>query len=286
MNAIQCVSRNGREALERILQAAGQHLLICAPFIKSVEMSRIIQTLQKKTGFRDMSVRLITDLRPESILGGSLDIQAITDLFDAGCNVSVTALSRVHAKVYLADTRIVWITSANLTTSALDRNFEYGMLIEQPAIVTNVIDDLDAYARLGSPATRLQVQNYATTVEVLQAEYGRYRQITETRLRRRFREQLEKVTIESLRLQIGTRSAHGVFADAITYLLRSGPMTTKTMHPQIQILLPELCDDQSDRVIDGKHFGKLWKHHVRTAQQHLKRNGTIVYEDGLWRLSA
>lgn len=58
------------------------------------------------------------------------------------------------------------------------------------------------------------------------------------------------------------------------------------MHPRIQALLPDLCDDQTDRVIDGKHFGKLWKHHVRSAQQHLKRAGIITYKGGLWVLTA
>lgn len=279
---MELVARNGRETLNKVLNAASRQLLICSPFIKSVEMARLIETLHTKTNFDRLSVHLITDIRPDSILDGALDIQALLDLFDSGCNVAITALARVHAKVYLADTSTVWVTSANLTTSALDYNYEYGVLIEDPPIASQIRDDMSSYAKIGSVATRLQVQTYAQTVEALRGEYDTYRRAVEPRFRQRFRERLDQVTIDALRLQVGTRSAHAVFADAITYLLRTGPMTTKALQPQIQALLPDLCDDQQDRIIDGKHFGKLWKHHVRTAQQHLKRNGLITYKDGLW----
>jgi hypothetical protein len=52
-------------------------------------------------------------------------------------------------------------------------------------------------------------------------------------------------------------------------------MPTAELHPLIQRIHPDLCDDSVDRVIDGKHFGKKWKHAVRTAQQHLKKIGKV-----------
>src|SRR5439155_17780103 len=115
---------------------------------------------------------------------------------------------------------------------------------------------LNSYSKLGSVATRLQVQNYASAVEALRKDYELHRRASEQTFRRRFQERLEEASIEALRLQVGTRSAHAVFADAITFLLRSGPLSTAAMHPQIQALLPDLCDDRYDRVIDGTHFGK------------------------------
>jgi hypothetical protein len=62
-------------------------------------------------------------------------------------------------------------------------------------------------------------------------------------------------------------------------------MATEQMHPLIQAIHPDLCDDSIDRVIDGKRFGKKWKHAVRTAQQQLKKRGVVKYEEGLWRLA-
>jgi hypothetical protein len=37
--------------------------------------------------------------------------------------------------------------------------------------------------------------------------------------------------------------------------------------------LPDLCDDSVELVIHCERFGKAWKHHVRNAQQNLKRGG-------------
>lgn len=281
---MQLISREGRHTLNKVLDAANQRLLICAPFITSMEMTRVIEKLKAKDGFSRMSVDLITDLRPNSILGGSLHIQALLDLLDAGCEAKVTTLPRVHAKVYLADASMAWITSANLTTSALEHNLEYGVFVEESSAAEKIMCDMNDYAQLGSVTTRAQVQSYATVVEALRTDYELHRRNSEAKFRRQFRERLEAASIEAIRLQVGDRSAHAVFADAIIFLLRSGPMTTIEMHPKIQVLLPELCDDQRDRIIDGRHFGKLWKHHVRTAQQYLKRAGKIGYENGAWNL--
>ena len=61
-------------------------------------------------------------------------------------------------------------------------------------------------------------------------------------------------------------------------------MRTEELHPLVQLLHPDLCDDSVDRVIDGEHFGKKWKHYVRNAQQYLKRNGEIQFDGSRWHL--
>jgi hypothetical protein len=78
-----------------------------------------------------------------------------------------------------------------------------------------------------------------------------------------------------------------VFEKTILYFLkREGPMTTRQLHPLVQSVHPDLCDDSVDRVIDGQHFGKKWKHLVRIAQSHLKLKGMIVLQNGLWMVGA
>lgn len=61
-------------------------------------------------------------------------------------------------------------------------------------------------------------------------------------------------------------------------------LRTEELHPLIQLLHPDLCDDSVDRVIDGVHFDKKWKHCVRNAQQYLKRNGEIQFDGSRWHL--
>lgn len=62
-------------------------------------------------------------------------------------------------------------------------------------------------------------------------------------------------------------------------------MATIELEQQIKAILPDMCDDKVDRVIDGVHFGKLWKHDVRNAQQYLKRNGQIKSDGIKWALA-
>ena len=61
-------------------------------------------------------------------------------------------------------------------------------------------------------------------------------------------------------------------------------MSTVELHPKVQKLLPDLCDDSVELVIDGQHFGKRWKHAVRNAQQYLKLHGQIVFDGKRWSL--
>jgi hypothetical protein len=59
-------------------------------------------------------------------------------------------------------------------------------------------------------------------------------------------------------------------------------LMTVTLHDLIEQIHPDLCDNSVDRIIDGKRFGKKWKHAVRTAQQQLKRKGLVTIENGAW----
>lgn len=89
-----------------------------------------------------------------------------------------------------------------------------------------------------------------------------------------------------LRNRIQGRTINSIFAKTIKYLLETkGPLSTRELNPFIQSLYPDICDDTIDRVIDGQHFGKKWKHFVRSAQQYLKKKGTIYLKEGKWHLA-
>ena len=76
---------------------------------------------------------------------------------------------------------------------------------------------------------------------------------------------------------------HTVFARTILYLLgQHGAQTTVQLHRMVEAIHPELCDNTIDRVIDGRRFGKKWKHAVRTAQQQLKKRGLVRYMGTNW----
>ena len=82
-----------------------------------------------------------------------------------------------------------------------------------------------------------------------------------------------------------TASITAKFADAVKYILkRNGPLPTTEIHPLVQELMPEWCDDDVERIIKGTSFGRKWKHQVRNAQVQLRREGVVVLEEGRWRL--
>jgi phosphatidylserine/phosphatidylglycerophosphate/cardiolipin synthase-like enzyme len=44
----------------------------------------------------------------------------------------------LHAKAVVVDDEVVFVTSANLTEAALDRNIELGLLVRDPALAASV----------------------------------------------------------------------------------------------------------------------------------------------------
>lgn len=139
----------------------------------------------------------MTNLYPDSLIDGSLDIGALVWLCEQVPGTTVRHLRYLHAKAYLADEHTAIVTSANLTNGGLCRNRELGVAITDPEGVRDIADDLREYGNLG-------------------------------------------------------------------------------------VLVP---DDEVDRVIGGRAFGKRWKHDIRNAQQQLKRDGSIVLQNRKWGLA-
>jgi len=90
-----------------------------------------------------------------------------------------------------------------------------------------------------------------------------------------------------IRIRVEGRSVNAIFSRTLLYLLSSSPMTTIQLNMLVQQINPDLCDDTLDRVIDGVHYGKKWKHQVRGAQVSLARQGRIAYDKAtrLWQIT-
>jgi phosphatidylserine/phosphatidylglycerophosphate/cardiolipin synthase-like enzyme len=228
----------------------------------------------------------ITDLSPANVCQRSTDPCALRLLGDHAANTVLRHLPGVHAKVYIADEDVAIVTSANLTAAGLYRNFEYGVELRSDPLTGGIKRDVLEYGALGADVPPDQLEVYCHAAEELHSLFDEQRRSIRREIRRRFEESFRDAEDRLIRLRLAGGPIHTVFARTIEYLLRShGPMTTENMHPMIKMIHPDLCDDSVDRVIDGKRFGKKWKHAVRTAQQQLKKRGVVCYEDGLWRLA-
>jgi hypothetical protein len=273
-----------RGHLETLFDSATEELLVASPFIKTREAEWVCNRLARNGRDKTVHLQVLTDVRSANVLGGSLDIAALRILNSGLKRSEIINVPRLHAKVYVADESCAIITSANLTPSGLGSNLEYGIGINDATIVRDVRHDLQLYATLGNRLTLETIGELEKVSDELRSEYKAVEKSAERRVRQKFNQALRHADTQFLRAQVGSRSAHGLFADAMLYLLSFGPMSTREIHVKLKHLLPELCDDSTELVINGQTFGKKWKHVVRNAQVFLRRAGRIVRHEKGWAL--
>jgi hypothetical protein len=214
-----------------------------------------------------------------------MDLHALLELGASLPGFELTHLPSVHAKVYVADSKMAIVTSGNLTRPGLSGNVEYGVALTDEGIVGEVRSDLENYATLGAKISMADVESLSVEMVELRDLFQREQTSVRDRARRAFKEKLESTHVRLLRYRIKGKTTHAIFSEAIRFLLAKGPLRTEDLHPLVQLLHPDLCDDSVDRVIDGEHFGKKWKHYVRNAQQYLKRHGEIRFDGARWHLT-
>jgi hypothetical protein len=218
------------------------------------------------------------------MLTGSSDPEAFLDLAREIPNFHLTHLPGLHAKVYIADTRMAVITSGNLTHSGLRGNVEYGVKLSDQTVVRTIRKDFEDFDSLGAVISMQGLGTLAAEMQDLKAAFSEAQKSMRKEARKIFEHSLDKVNVQLLRQRVKGKSTHSIFEETLKVLLSKGPLTTVEIQPRVQALHPDLCDDSIDRTIDGVNFGKRWKHYVRTAQQHLKKRGEIAFDGGRWSL--
>ncbi len=268
-----------KDALLEIVHSATDTLFVVAPYIKQYGVHLL---LEHGSGWR---VKVLTNLSLGNVAGNGYDLDALL-LLGERYPITVSSLGKLHAKVYVADEKIALLTSANLTYGGLQGNYEYGVLLRDKRIVRELVQDLNAYFELGNVFDRaglMLLQDEVERLKTLQRELQKTPEAQE--LRKAMSERENRVKEELLRNRARGKSINAVLSETLIYLLRArGALSTAELHPLIQEIHPDICDDTIDRVINGQHFGKKWKHMVRNAQQHLKSRGTIALIEGKWQL--
>jgi len=270
------------EGFNSLVSCAKGSLILCSPFIGAGPCCTVVETSRGwADGFR---LFVLTDLSRDNMLSGATDVEAITSVVRAFPATEIRFLPSLHAKVYVADDTEAVVTSANMTYSGLARNFEYGVRFLEPPVVRQIRQDVVEYAALGSPIDRSQLEAFVRITLELRDMRKTAEKTLRNSFRREFDKKLREAEEEIIRARVAGRPSHTIFAEAIRHILRSGPFSTQDLHRAVRQIHPDLCDDTVERIIDGKHFGKKWKHAVRTAQQHLKKRGDIELVGGRWRM--
>lgn len=269
------------DALRNLLVRAQESLFVAVPFVKAYGVALLRESVP-----HEVPITFLTNLSLDNISGAGFDVGALLNLWDT-FSLSVSSLEKLHAKVYIADRKEAFLTSANLTRGGLRENYEYGIVLRDQRLVTAMLADMNAYFQLGNILEREAVELLARdALEIQRLREALASSPASRELKLALAQKEEQMQTTLLRNRVRGRTINAIFAETIRYLLHArGPLSTKELHTLIQDIHPDICDDTIDRVINGQHFGKKWKHLVRNAQQYLKRTGTIVLEDGKWRLA-
>jgi hypothetical protein len=270
------------ESYEAFARAIRQSALLVSPFITREPLERLTSLLNNQTLPK---IRIVTNLSVDNLLQRSTDVNAIAAFCRSVPTTTVRHLPGLHAKVYIADNTLAIVTSANLTAQGLNQNYEYGIEITDASLVAQISEDLKTYSDLGSEVTLLELDQLAEISQDLYEQQIRMLTSSRRALRQEFDRRVEAAHEALMHLRAKPReSTNAIFSRTIVYLLRNGPLSTQQLHPLIQDIHPDICDDSIDRIINGVHFGKRWKHMVRSAQQSLKSQEIIRLDYEKWHL--
>ena len=279
---VSLIGRGWRSHLSELIGNAQESLLIAAPYIKRNEANWVRELLPS-----GVSITTLSHVQVDAVGSAALDIDALRLLADVTPESSVYALPALHAKVYVADEVTAIVTSGNLTRAGLDTNLEYGAILRAPELVQKVRSDMRSLSQLGSPISADVFDSLLPLEESIREARANVIDSATEVAKARFEEILREARPALASIQVGTRTANAVFSEAIIYVLADGTArSTSTIADAVKQLLPDLCDDDEELVINGQRFGKAWKHRLRNAQQYLKNSGRISYNNATkdWRL--
>ena len=265
-----------------ILKRTEKELFISSPFINVAGVKILSNSIQIKSSINIS----LTNLTSQNIINRTTEPTALLELYKLFNQVRISSLGKLHAKVYIIDNEIGIVTSANLTSGGLINNFEYGILIDDKNVISIIKEDMLKYYSLGNIFNKNLLEKINKKSEKLyKIKYETDDLIKDTKLARLLKKAAETIDSEILKNRIKGRTINAIFSDTIIFILKKkGSLNTDNLHLIIQSIHPDICDDSIDRVIEGQHFGKKWKHLVRSAQQSLKREGLINLKGGKWSL--
>lgn len=273
-----------KPAFDEFAKSITSECLICSPYITFGPVKLLVYAMAEKKLSKEVPITILTDISLRTLVQGATDISALLYLFENHHNVSVTYLPRIHAKVYISDRASAIVTSANFTDGGQTKNFEYGVRINDSTVVQRIQNDIDEYKNLGAIVTSAQLKEIQGQVESVRKTIRVEQKIITQKIQLESRKLERGVEDNLIRVRVKHKSINSIFSETLLYLLSQKPMSTEELHVLVKDIHIDLCDDTFDRIIDGKHFGKLWKHQVRNAQVTLRKAGLIVYdkESHLW----
>ena len=120
-----------------LVSQSRKSIRITSPFVKYDMCVELTQA--NRNGSK---IELITCFKFGNVYSNALDISALEHiLYNNGI---VKNFPKLHSKMYIFDDEKAIITSGNLTTGGLVKNFEYGILLWERSIIDEVVSDFNS----------------------------------------------------------------------------------------------------------------------------------------------
>ena len=150
--SVRLVDRGWDKEFDSALHVNSSSLRIICPFIK-------LGALQNLLDKNPRSIQVITRFNLADFAAGVSDVASLQALLNA--DARVRGMRNLHAKMYLFGDRRAIITSCNLTTAALTRNYELGLIAENKALIVKCQEYFDElWNGAGEDLTQAQVDDW------------------------------------------------------------------------------------------------------------------------------
>lgn len=212
------LSRRWSNIFKEILKRTNYELVISSPYLSNTGIKFIIDNLNP--AFREIGhVSLITDLSPMNIYHGATDPKSIKLLMQSIEKVHLWHLPSLHAKVYISDDTDAIVTSGNLTSGGLFRNFEYGVTLTEERTVRLIKNDIRLFSELGAKISYEDIIEYCYVSDEIKKTYTQKEETTEKTISAKFKKIIEQANDKLIKLRLAEGAPHTVFEKTIDLIL-------------------------------------------------------------------
>lgn len=131
--SITIIKNPWRNKFIELVKSATKSIQITSPYVKKIIVDDLYNHLPN-----NVSVELITSFKLMNYYRGASDLSALEYILNK--NGRVYNYQELHAKIYIFDKKKVIVSSGNMTIGGLEKNYEYGILLEGE-LVNNIIKD-------------------------------------------------------------------------------------------------------------------------------------------------
>jgi HKD family nuclease len=279
---METLQKNWSSVLGNLFIESKSELTISTPYLSDDGVDFLVKSISndfKKKGF----LRIITNLSPRNIQQKATNPFCFGKIYNVINLVQLFHLPNLHAKVYIRDNKEAIITSGNLTAGGLYKNYEYGISINDTDVVKNIKNDITDYGNLGTLLDKLAIHSLCNKYSDI---YNKNLIIKDNDVLN-IEQDLLNIKLQNTKEINTEKSINFILTKTIDYLLsKYGPLKVMDLHNYIQSIHPDLCGTEH-RICNGRDYGLLWQHQVRTALVTLNKQNKVEHKggrNGLWQL--